>query len=730
MSLDPVTLAVIQAGLQQVCDEMDLTFSRAAFSPVIAEADDRSDGIYSAQDGSLIAQGSKGLPVFVGVMQFSTRRILERIAAGETAAPDEGDIYIVNDPYLGGTHLMDVRFAMPFWRAGRIWCWLSNTGHWPDTGGMVPGGFSASAISAEQEGLRLPPVKLFKRGQMDREIWQMIASNIRVSDQRIGDVKAQAAALLVGAERLSALLDRYGEDTVGEAIAEMRRRAAAEMRAMIRLIPEGTCRATAIVDSDGVVNAPLTIALAVTRRGEDLTFDFAGSSAPCAGPMNSVRATTLSSVYLAMRHIFPDVPISAGAFEPLHVEGIAGTFLDAAYPRPVSGCAAEVSQRIAEAVFAALVQAIPDRVTAAPAGTSGNFGLGGHDPDRGRDYVMYQISGGGYGGNADHDGLSNGCSTIGISKAPPVEIMEQTYPVLYRRYALHEGSGGAGRHRGGFGLDYEIELLRGTARASFVMDHGRVGPQGALGGGDGAVNRVEVIRGGETWVPPHLSKAQDIALAAGDRVRVRTPGGGGFGDPATRDPAAVAEDVRLGRYAAPEADRLFPGWRAAPPTPGQASDPAPGPDPLAPVRLTVAPDWIDYNGHMTESRYLFAASETTDAFLRAIGADLAYVRTGFSFYTAETHIRHLGEARSGEVLTGTVQILGTDAKRLHLFTRIARGETLLATVEQVLLHVDMKAGRACPAPGPIRDRLQRLAADQKGIAWPEGAGRHVGQARG
>jgi N-methylhydantoinase B len=559
--LDPITLAVIQAGLQQVCDEMDLTFSRAAFSPVIAEADDRSDGIYDATDGSLIAQGSKGLPVFVGVMQFSTRTIIERIKAGITAAPEPGDIYIVNDPYLGGTHLMDVRFAMPFWRDGRILCWLSNTGHWPDTGGAVPGGFSASAISAEQEGLRLPPVKLFKRGQMDTELWQVICSNIRVSEQRIGDVKAQASALLVGAERLAALMDRYGDETVPQAIAEMRRLAARQMRAMVGLVPEGSYTSRAYVDSDGVVNEPLTIALTVTRQGDGLTFDFSGSSLPCMGPMNSVRATTYSSVYLAMRHIFPDVPISAGAFEPLTITGIEGTFLDAHYPRPVSGCAAEVSQRIAEAVFAAMVQALPDRVTAAPAGTSGNFGLGGHDPERGRDLEMYQISGGGYGGNADHDGLTNGCSTIGISKAPPVEIMEQNFPVLYRRYALHEGSGGAGMHRGGFGLDYEIELLRGHARASFVMDHGRTGPQGALGGCDGAVNRVEVHKEGRVIVPEHLSKAQDITLAPGDRVRVRTPGGGGYGDPAKRDPALVAEDVRLGRYTADQAKALF-DWQA------------------------------------------------------------------------------------------------------------------------------------------------------------------------
>jgi N-methylhydantoinase B len=557
MTLDPITLGVIQAGLQQVCDEMDLAFSRAAFSPVIAEADDRSDGIYAAHDGALISQGSRGLPVFVGTMQFSTRVLIERIAQGLTLPPDPGDIYIVNDPYLGGTHLMDVRFATPYYRGEKIWCWLSNTGHWPDIGGMVPGGFSSCAIAVEQEGLRLPPVKLFKRGVLDPEIYAIITSNIRVADARIGDVKAQASALLVGAERLTALLDRYGDATVAEAIAEIRARAAAQMRAMIATIPEGSYASRAFVDSDGVVDEPLTIALTVTRSGSGLTFDFAGSSPPCAGPMNSVRATTLSSVYLAMRHVFPEVPISAGAFEPLAVTGIEGTFLDARYPRPVSGCAAEVSQRIAEAVFAALVAALPTRVTAAPAGTSGNFALGGHDPERGRDYVMYQISGGGYGGCADHDGLSNGCSTIGISKAPPVEIMEQQYPVLYRRFALHEGSGGAGLHRGGFGLDYEVELLRGTARASFVMDHGRFGPQGALGGAEGGVNRVEVIRGAETLVPPHLSKAQDIPLAPGDRVRVRTPGGGGYGDPRQRDRAAVAEDARLGRYTAEEAEALF-----------------------------------------------------------------------------------------------------------------------------------------------------------------------------
>ena len=557
MKLDVITLSVIQAGLKQVCDEMDLSFSRAAFSPVIAEANDRSDGIYAADNGSLIAQGAGGLPVFVGTMQYSTSELIRLIGEGKVCAPEPGDIYIVNDPYLGGTHLMDVRFVRPYYRRNKLWCWLSNTGHWPDTGGAVPGGFSASATEVEQEGLRLPPVKLFKKGELDQEIYSIICSNIRVADQRVGDVKAQAAALEVGADRLDQLLERYGDETVDLAIKELHVRAATQMRQLISEMPEGSWQSVAFVDSDGVVDEPLRINLKVTKDFDKLVFDFSGSSPPCRGPMNSVLATTMSSVYLAIRHIFPEVPICAGAFEPLEIIRPENTFLDARYPRPVSGCAAEVSQRIAEAVFAAIVQPLPNRVTAAPAGTSGNFALGGFDADQGRDFVMYQLSGGGYGGSAEGDGLSNGCSTIGISKAPPVEIMEQTFPVLYHHYRLREGSAGPGFARGGFGLDYKLELRNGEARASFVMDHGRFGPQGALGGGDGAVNKVMILRGEERYVPQHLSKEQDISMAPGDMVWVRTPGGGGYGDPFRRPPQAVFKDVCLGRVSIEQARKFY-----------------------------------------------------------------------------------------------------------------------------------------------------------------------------
>ena len=550
--VDHVTLAVLQNGLNQVCNEMDLAFQRAAFSPVIAEAMDRSDGIYHRDDGALIAQGELGLPIFVGTMQYSTRTVI-----GQAKDLVPGDIYIVNDPYLGGTHLMDVRMAMPFFYQGEIFCWLSNTGHWRDTGGAVPGGFSATATEVEQEGLRLPPVKLYKGGVLDEEIQSIIMSNIRVANETIGDIKAQVAALWVGQRRLTGLLDRYGRDLMEAAIGEMRERSAQQMRACIAHIPDGPYQGVSWVDSDGVVNEPLKIDLRIEKRDGELYFDLSNSSPPCKGPMNSVIATTRSAIYLAMKHIFPEVPINAGTFEPLHITDPVGTFLYAEYPRPVSGCAAEVSQRIAEAVFAALVTALPERLFAAPAGTSGNFALGGFDRRHDKPYVMYLFSGGGYGGSAHMDGLTNGCSTIGISTMQPIEVLEQRYPVLFKEFALREGSGGAGRQRGGFGVNYAIELRQGWGRASFVMDHGRYGPQGVLGGADGAVNVVRIERNGEIYVPPHFSKAQDIEVAEGDIIRVSTPGGGGYGEARLRDPELVERDIARGYYSAKQAHELW-----------------------------------------------------------------------------------------------------------------------------------------------------------------------------
>ncbi len=551
-ALDPVTLAVIESGLQQVSSEMDLVHQRTSFSPVISEGYDRSNGIYAPDTGQIIAQGELGLPIFLGVMQSTTQAV---IAERDDLEP--GDFVMVNDPYFGGTHLMDVKMVRPFFYDGRLWAYLSNTGHWPDTGGMVPGGFPSQATEIQQEGLRLPPVKFYRRGVLDNDILQIVLANIRVPEERIGDIRAQVGALSVGERRLTALLDKHGEATVNAAIEILKDRSERRMRAYIEAVPDGEYTFSSYMDSDGVDHELLEVRVTVAVEGDELRVDFDGSSPPCRGPVNSVWATTLASVYCAIKHIFPDVPINAGCFRPITVTPPTGTFLYAEYPRPVSGCAAETAQRIMEAVFGAMGQAMPERMFAAPAGTSGNFSLGGEDPEQGRRYVMYIFSGGGYGGWWDNDGLTNGCSSVGISKTQPAEILEQHYPILFEEYALREGSGGAGRHRGGFGVSYRVRLLRGEAKASFMMDHGRTGPHGLSGGLPGAVNQIELRRGNTVEQPPHLSKGEGYVLKPGDLVQVRTPGGGGLGDPRSRPRPRVSADLRRGYLTEAEAARDY-----------------------------------------------------------------------------------------------------------------------------------------------------------------------------
>jgi N-methylhydantoinase B len=413
---------------------------------------------------------------------------------------------------------------------------------------MVPGGFNSTATEIQQEGLRLPPVKLLRRGEIVQDIVDIILNNIRVPEERIGDIRAQIGALKTGEKRLTALLDRYEADTVDAAIAELSERSERQMRACIESVPDGTYSFTAYIDSDGVVNEPLSIVLDMTLAGGAARFDFSRSSPPCKGPMNSVWATTQSSVYVAMKHIFPEVPINAGCFAPLEIPVPKGTFLYAEYPRPVAGCAAEVAQRIMEAVFGAMGQAIPERLFGAPAGTSGNLALGGYDPEQQRNYIMYFFSGGGYGGWWETDGLTNGCSSVGISKTQPVEILEQHYPLIFEEYALRQGSGGAGRNRGGFGVSYRIRLLRGEGKASFLMDHGRFGPPGLGGGHAGALNEIEVSQRGRVTRPEHLSKGEGYVMGPDDWLQVRTPGGGGYGEPEQRSEALIARDLRRGYF--------------------------------------------------------------------------------------------------------------------------------------------------------------------------------------
>lgn len=565
--VDPVTLAVIQNALRQVANEMDLVQVKTSFSPIVSEALDRANGIYRAYTGEVITQGETGLPIFVGAMQSTTRGVIETCGADL----EPGDVVIVNDPYLGGSHLMDTKLVAPFHYRGKLWCFLSNAAHWADIGGAVPGGFTTEATEIHKEGLRIPPIKLVSKGALRQDVLDLIMANVRVPEERIGDVRAQLGAIRVGTARLTALLDRYGENIVRDVIEELDVRAEQQMRHHIQQVPDGTYEFTTHLDSDGVVEGKLSIVLSMTVSGSDIAFDLSRSSPPCKGPMNSVWAQTQTAVYVGLKHVFPEVPVNAGCFRAVTVKKPVGTFLHAEYPRPVAGCASEVSQRIMEAVFGAMGQAIPERMFAAPFGTAGNFSLGGYDPESERHYVMYFFSGGGYGGNIETDGLANGASSIGIARTTPIELLEQRYPILIEEYALRPDSGGAGRHRGGLGSVFRCKLLRGEGTASFLMDHALTGPHGLAGGAPGGKTEITVTHGGNTRQLKHLSKEEGLAMEAGDSIRVLTPGGGGYGDPAEREIGLIARDVRREYMTAEQASRDY-GKRKAEEALAQAAE--------------------------------------------------------------------------------------------------------------------------------------------------------------
>jgi N-methylhydantoinase B len=546
--IDPITLAVVHNSLMMVTSEMDLTQEKTSFSPIISEAMDRANGIYAPGSGELIVQGARGLPLFIGVMQATVRAVIER-------CPDlkPGDVVIINDPYLGGTHLMDVRLVAPFFHEGKIWAWLANSAHWADIGGSVAGGFSSNTTEVHQEGLRLPPIRIVREGEMDRDLLALILANCRVPEERIGDLKAQLGALKVGERRLRALMERYSAATLDAVIVEVRRRAETEMRALIEQIPDGVYLFEAPMDSDGVVDEPLWVRLDLDVRGSDLYFDFSRSSPACRGPMNTPFATTISAALIGVRHVFPEVPMNAGCFAPLHIAPPLGTFLHAEYPRPVAGAAAECSQRVVETVLGALGKAVPQRAYAGAFGTAGNLSLGGYDPKHGRHFVMYYFSGGGYGGYWAGDGHTNACATIAFTQTQPFEILESHYPVLFESARLRESSAGAGRFRGGFGITYRVKLRRGEATAAFMMEHGRFPPFALAGGHHGAMTEIDVSQAGHVTQPPHVSKGAGYVLHPGDWIEVRTPGGGGWGDPRDRDPTRVARDLARGYITPAEA---------------------------------------------------------------------------------------------------------------------------------------------------------------------------------
>jgi N-methylhydantoinase B len=552
--MDPVTLAVLNGRLVQIADEMDATLYRSAFNPIIAEAHDACHGLYHAETGATLVQGTSGLPIFVGAMAFAVKAVIDKVMKDGGLAV--GDTYLFNDPYDGGTHLNDVKLVRPLMRHGRVFAWLASVGHWLDVGGNVPGNFNAKATESFQEGFRIPPVKLMRGGVLQQDIVDILAANSRVPQSNWGDLNGQINALDLGERRLHALLDEYGDETIAAALAALSARAETLMRANIDALPDGTYRCDDFLDNDGVTDRPLLIALDLTIDGDRMRLDFSRSAPPCEGPLNIARSTTVACCYVALKHLFTDVPANAGCLAPIELVIPDTTLLGVSAPRPVGGYT-ETILRVIDVMFGAFAKAAPERANGSPFATINALSLAGWRA-HGRKWVMFCFFGGGLGGNPEGDGLNHGNNPISTATIPPVEILESLYPVMFTQWALRPDSAGPGRHRGGLGAVYEIEVLAdGGAEVFLLGERGRYPPFGVNGGREAALNRFVYETDGGEAIPPLVSKVTDVRIRRGQKVRLETPGGGGFGDPSTRDPERVVRDVRLGYISRDAAHRDY-----------------------------------------------------------------------------------------------------------------------------------------------------------------------------
>ena len=554
MTIDPITLAVLSGRMEQIADEMDATLFRAAFNPIIAEAHDASHGLYHALSGDTLVQGKSGLPIFVGVMSFAVKAVIDKVA--ETNDLADGDIFIFNDAHLGGTHLSDMRLVRPYFHDGKLFCWLASVGHWHDMGGAVPGNYNPAATDAFAEAFVLPPVRLARAGAINQDIIEILLRNTRLPQSAQGDLNGQLGALDLGIRRMNELLAEYGPETVRAALDALGERAEALMRAELTDLPDGRWEAVDYLDNDGITDTPLAIRVALSIMGDQMELDFTGTAPRCSGPVNIALPTAVATAYVAIKHIFPALPANAGVMRPITVTIPQGSLLAAEFPAPVGGYT-ETILRMIDVIFSAMSQAAPDRVVANAYGTINALSIAGKRKN-GQPWVMFSFYGGGHGGTPEGDGLNHGNAPISTATIPPMEILEAAYPVMFRQWALRPDSAGAGQCRGGLGAVYEIEVLEENGAEAFLFgERGRFSPQGVSGGAEAAKNVFSYEQTDGWHHPPMASKMRGIKLAQGQAVRLETPGGGGYGPAAQRAPAAVARDVALGLLTEDAASRLY-----------------------------------------------------------------------------------------------------------------------------------------------------------------------------
>src|SRR5665213_2639365 len=518
---DAAQIAVIGHALHSVAVEMGAALRRTAFSSNIKERRDYSSAVFSAQ-GELIAMGDD-MPVHLGSMPMSVSAVLSSLQL------NRGDVALLNDPYKGGTHLPDITMVAPvFLRHGkRPAFYVANRAHHADVGGMYPGSMGPCREIA-QEGIRIPPIKLVRAGKMDAQVLAILLANVRTPIEREGDLTAQMGACHVGARRMLELVQRCGHAALLDGIAAMIAGSERLMRDVLAAMPAGTWSAEDFLDDDGVGPGPISIRVTVRNdpRQRKAVVDFTGTHAQVAGSINAVYAVTWAAVFYVFRCLLPsEAMATAGLMRPVQVIAPEGTVVNALAPAAVAGGNVETSQRIVDTVLRALAQALPDRIPAASSGTMNNLTIGGIDPRTGALYTYYETIAGGQGGTPARAGASGHHAHMTNSLNTPVEALEYTYPFRVMRYALRENSGGGGLHRGGNGLVREIELL-GDSQVTLLADRRATQPWGLAGGEAGASGKTSVIVDGKERTLPGKCTQE---LRAGSRLKIESPGGGGWG---------------------------------------------------------------------------------------------------------------------------------------------------------------------------------------------------------
>jgi N-methylhydantoinase B len=555
---DPATFEIVKNSLYKIAEEMRVVLAKTAYSPILKSAGDYSCGVFDGR-GEMVAQGPD-LPIHLGSMPDAVRAVVAAFARDV----HDGDVFVHNDPYFGGSHLPDVNVVRPAFHDGRLLGFACLRAHWPDVGSGTPGSYGA-VTDIYGEGLRLPPLRLVSRGVLNGDLEKVILANVRTPDERKGDLGAQLAATLRATERLAALARRYGGERLIGYMSEVMDYSDRLMRAALADLPDGEGAFEDFCDGDGIADdasgadARFRIRLAVRKRADRLIVDFAGTDPQVKGPMNAPLSVTASGVYCGLKTaIDPNnlIPPNSGCWRSIEIRAPKGSVVNAEFPAPVVYANHEISHRVADMVMGALAAFMPDQVMACSQGTSAILTLGGADPRTGRRYVSYETVKGGFGARPTKDGINVIASGISNTMNTPVEILEMAFPVRVERYEIEPDSGGAGRYRGGCGARRVWRMLDGAdATGALCMERMTSPPFGLLGGKAGAPAVVTLTT--PDGATRHLRSKGAFAAPAGSVVDMATPGSGGFGPVAERDPAAIGRDLVDGYVSEQAAQRDY-----------------------------------------------------------------------------------------------------------------------------------------------------------------------------